>query len=236
MAAHARPLRDPRLGGDAAADAGLAGRSALPGLARALAERSRAGGRDAGRGDRGLVGARLQPPRGQPAPLRAGGRGAGWVSARPGAASRAARHRPLHRRRHRLLRLRAAGGRSRRQRPPRAGPRLRRPRSAATARPRLRVEPGPVRPGQRHLHRPPPALPALPAGGRLPVGRHDVRPAPQAVPFRGIVPPAPQRRAQASWWRRSTWTLPMLDDREALDALVADGLAEVAGGVATLPR
>ena len=27
-----------------------------------------------------------------------------------------------------------------------------------------------------------------------------------------------------------------LDDREALDALVADGLAEVAGGVATLPR
>ena len=27
-----------------------------------------------------------------------------------------------------------------------------------------------------------------------------------------------------------------LDDREALDALVADGLAEVSGGVATLPR
>ncbi|HEV8453205.1 MAG TPA: hypothetical protein VGQ45_17365, partial [Gaiellales bacterium] len=27
-----------------------------------------------------------------------------------------------------------------------------------------------------------------------------------------------------------------LDDREALDALIADGLAEVAGGVATLPR
>ena len=27
----------------------------------------------------------------------------------------------------------------------------------------------------------------------------------------------------------------MLDDREALDALVADGLAEVSGGVATLP-
>jgi hypothetical protein len=26
-----------------------------------------------------------------------------------------------------------------------------------------------------------------------------------------------------------------LDDREALDALVADGLAEVSGGVATLP-
>ena len=43
-------------------------------LARALADRGRAGGRDAGRGDRGLVGARLQPPRGQPAPLRAGGR------------------------------------------------------------------------------------------------------------------------------------------------------------------
>ena len=173
--------------------------AALPGLARALAGRGRAGGRDAGRGD--------------PRP----GRGSATTAAR--STCTAARRRSSERggfpRDQAQLRALPgigpytaaaiacfafgdAGGRARHQRPPRARPRLRRPRSAATARPRLRVEPGPVRPGQRRLHRPPPALRALPAGGRLPVGRHDVRPAAQAVALRGIVPPAPKRRAQAA--------------------------------------
>ena len=42
LAADARPVRDPRLRGDAAADAGRARRAAVPRLARALAERRRA--------------------------------------------------------------------------------------------------------------------------------------------------------------------------------------------------
>ena len=102
----------------------------------------------------------------------------------------------------------AAGGRSRRQRPPRARPRLRRPRTAATARPRLRVEPGPVRPGQRHLHRPPPALPALPAGGRLPVGRHDLRRRCASSPVSRDRSASAEAPYSSGWWRRGAWTLP----------------------------
>ena len=49
VAAHPRPLRDPRLGGHAPADAGRAGGPALRGVAGALAHRRRAGGGGAAR-------------------------------------------------------------------------------------------------------------------------------------------------------------------------------------------
>ena len=84
----ARPLRDPRLGGHAPADPGRARRPALPGVARALADRRGACGGDAGRRDPGVERARVQPAGGQPAPVRAGRRRARRVPARARRASR----------------------------------------------------------------------------------------------------------------------------------------------------
>ena len=102
VAPHARPVRDPRQRGDAAADAGRARRPALPRwLERwptvdALAAASPA--------DviRRVAGPRLQPPRAQPPPRRPHRRRA-RLAGRP---HRAARRRPLHGRRRRQLRLR----------------------------------------------------------------------------------------------------------------------------------
>ena len=70
LAPHEGPVRDPRQRGDAAADAGRARDPALARLARALAHARRACGRDSRRCDPRLAGARLQPPRTQPAPRR----------------------------------------------------------------------------------------------------------------------------------------------------------------------
>ena len=89
LAADPRPLRDPRQRGDAAADAGRPRRAALPGVARALADRRGAGRGDAGRRDPGVERPRVQPPGGQPAPVRAGRGGARRLPARAGRASEA---------------------------------------------------------------------------------------------------------------------------------------------------
>src|SRR4051812_40543408 len=79
LAAHARPIRDPRLRGDAPADAGLARRPALPEVARPPAGRAGALVRVDRRCDPRLAGARLQPARGQPAPRVAACRRA-WLA------------------------------------------------------------------------------------------------------------------------------------------------------------
>ncbi len=55
VAAHQRPVRDPRQRGDAAADAGRSRRPSLPRLARAVAERGDARGRARGRCDSRLA-------------------------------------------------------------------------------------------------------------------------------------------------------------------------------------
>ena len=73
VAPHARPVRDPRLGGHAPADAGRAGRAAVRALARAVADGRGARRGLARRGDRRVAGARLQPA-GARAPSRGGSR------------------------------------------------------------------------------------------------------------------------------------------------------------------
>jgi hypothetical protein len=103
VAGHERPVRDPRLGGDAPADAGRARDPALRGLAGALADRSIARCR-AGRGGAGRVGGpRLQPPSAAPARGMRGRRRA-RVAAGP---RRAARGRAVHGRRACGIRVRA---------------------------------------------------------------------------------------------------------------------------------
>ena len=74
VARDARPLRDPRQRGHAAADAGRPRDRALDGLARALADRRGAGRREHRRRRARLVGARLQPARRQPAARSTGRR------------------------------------------------------------------------------------------------------------------------------------------------------------------
>ena len=103
LAAHARPVRDPRQRGDAAADAGRSRRPALPALARALADRGGSRGCHDRRGDRRVAGARLQPARRHAAPRGARCRRA-RLARRPDGA---ARRRAVHRGRRRELRVRA---------------------------------------------------------------------------------------------------------------------------------
>ena len=74
LAEDARPVRDPRQRGDAAADAGRAGRAAVRRMARALAERGGARGGAGGGRHPGVAGAGLQPAGAQPPPGGAGGR------------------------------------------------------------------------------------------------------------------------------------------------------------------
>ena len=71
LAQDARPVRDPRLRGDAPADAGRPRRAALLAWLGALADGRGARRRLACRGDPRVAGARLQPARGQPASRRA---------------------------------------------------------------------------------------------------------------------------------------------------------------------
>ena len=74
VAAHHRPVRDPRQRGDAAADTGRPGDPAVSRLARALAVRERARRRLGRRRDSGVAGARLQPARARTAARSSGSR------------------------------------------------------------------------------------------------------------------------------------------------------------------
>src|SRR5439155_19228874 len=71
VAANPGPVREPRLGGDAPADAGRAHRPSLLRLARALADRHGPGGGIARGRDPRLARPRLQPTWAQPPPGRA---------------------------------------------------------------------------------------------------------------------------------------------------------------------
>ena len=179
MEADARPVRDPRLGGDAATDAGRTRDSALSRLAGALADvdgarRSAGGGRDPG-----MARARLQPPRAESASRRREDRGRGLARR----SHRAPRRRAVHRCGSRELRARAGRLAGRHQREPRTG----------THRP-------PLLPGGRagadgsRCNGVPGACPALrhlPARISVSIPRATLRAAAQAVPLRRLLPPTP---------------------------------------------
>ena len=112
LAPHARPVRDPRLGGHAPADAGRPGRAAVRALARAVADGRGARRGLARRGDRRMAGARLQPS-GACAPPRGGARRGARLARRP---DRAAGRRAVHGGRAPELRLRRGRPAARRQR------------------------------------------------------------------------------------------------------------------------
>ena len=84
-------------------------------------------------------------------------------------------HRPLHRARDRMLRLRRPGDGARHERPARARAGARGDRRRAAARPRVGLEPGALRSRRAGLPRARPALRALPARGALPVARPRLR-------------------------------------------------------------
>ena len=168
-------------------------------MARALAFGRGARRRDARGCDPRVAGARVQPPRRQPAPSGPPNRRRG-LAARPDRASRSG---SVHRRRRRTVRLRSPGASRRCER-------------AACSRPDRRL----VRAGfgacadgsRRHgLSRPHPALRQLPARRTVPSTRSALRAAPQAGPVRRLVPPAtcskryassPTSLANASSWTR----------------------------------
>ena len=185
MAADARPVRDPRLRGDAAADAGLPRRAALPRLARALADGRLARRSVARRRDPRVAGPRLQPARAQPPPRRARRRRA-RVARRP---DRAARRRAVHGGRGPIVRVRRRRPAARHERPAHRGA------HGTPLRPRLRS--GADGPRPHGLPRARPALRRVPARRALPVPRHALRAAAQAGALRGLVPPAPSRNAPA---------------------------------------
>jgi hypothetical protein len=179
MEADARPVRDPRLGGDAATDAGRTRASALYLLAGALADGDSARGGAGGGRDPGMARARLQPPRAESPSCRTEDRGRrlAWRSA--GASRRWA----VHRGGSRELRSRTrhpAGGH---QREPRPGthrlPLLAGGRAGADGSRRNGV-PGAC-----------PALWHLPACGKLSCTRPNLRAAAQAIALRRLVPPTP---------------------------------------------
>src|SRR5438094_4940016 len=103
VAAHARPVRDHRLGGDAAADAGRARDPALPRLAGAVADGGGAGSRIDSRRHPRVARARLQPPGPEPPSRGAEDRGRGLARRSDGPAG----GRPVH----------GCGGRELRARP-----------------------------------------------------------------------------------------------------------------------
>src|SRR5512133_235004 len=183
LARDARSVRDPRLRGDAAADAGLEGGAALARVARTLAYGRGAGRGEHGAGDPRVAGARLQPPRAQPATGRPCRRRK-WLARRP---DRAAGGRALHGGGGRLLRLRAPGAAGGRERAPSSGA------NGRGFRPHLRGgAEGPRRDGR---HRPRPALRQVPALCDLPVARPPVRAAAQAGALRRLVQAAAGRGA-----------------------------------------
>ena len=197
VAPNTRPVRDPRLRGDAPADAGEPGRAALRGLARALARRPRARRGFTRGGDPRVAGARVQPPRPEPAPRRTR-RCRARLAGRP---DRAAGRRPLHGRR-------GARVRARRRR---AAARHERAADRGADRPQLRpvMRTGADGPRTHDLPRARAALRRVPARRAVPVPRPALRAAAQAVALRGLVPPAPRgdaaaRRRVAAPARRSS--------------------------------
>ena len=220
VAADARPVRDPRLRGDAPADAGRARRAALRALAGPVADGRRPRGREPIRRDRRMAGSRLQPSRRRAPPRRLSDRRRG-LARRP---HRAPRRRPVHGRGHRELRLR-------RERPP--ARRQRRPRRA-THRAWLHRRRGAGADGSRCdcVPRADPALRRLPAHGRVPFARHARRACAEAVALRGLVPSPPGDDAQgvADAPQRAG-----VLDPTVVEALERDGLVVVEDGLVRLP-
>ena len=79
-----------------------------------------------------------------------------------------------------------------------------------------------------------PALRRMSARDSVPVTREALRAAPEARPLRRLVPPAPGSTRSASWPKDLAGAHVL--DGEAVDALEADGLVQVRGGLVTLPR
>ena len=184
VAADARSVRDPRLGGDAPADAGGTRHSALPRVARPLAL-GRGTRRRVARGrDPRVAGARLQPQGPQPAPSGLSDRRRRLA----GGPDRASRSRSLYGQRAGAIR----------PRPPRAPDRRERAPSPRQERGLVRSRSGPRADGSRrhHLSRADPTLRRMSSGERLPFEGEALRAAPQAGPIRGLVQAAAGRRAQ----------------------------------------
>ena len=220
LAEDARSVRDPGLGGDAAADAGRARDPTLARLARALADAGRARRRIARRRDQGMAGARLQPARDQPAPGGAGRRGhrlAGRPDGTPGC-------RPVYGRRDPQPGVRRARPPDRHERRPDPGADRTRLRTGSAA--------GALRPRRNRVPGAGAALRRVPAGGALPVARAAIRAAAEAVALRGLVPAA-AGRAPAAGRRRGSAGREL--DREAVDSLLRDGLVEQSGELVRLP-
>ena len=102
----------------------------------------------------------------------------------------AARHRPVHGARDRVLRVRRPGHRARHERAARARALARNHRRGAAAGPRLGLEPGALRPRRAGLPGSGAALRGLPAGCLVPLARADVRAAAPSEPLRGLAPAA----------------------------------------------
>ena len=217
---HEGSVRDPRLRSHAAADTGRARDPALARLARALADTRCARCRDSRRCDPSLAGARLQPPRAQPAPRRVRDRRTGVA----GGSHRPPRRGALHRRRDPQPGVRRAG--------------------AARGHERRRIQ---ERTGHAFG---PDALQALFDLGatvclaRVP--RCEVCPLAEACPSRGrrYGPLRKQSAFEGSFRQRRALLLRevaaeprLLDtlDREAVESLLRDGLIERAGEVVQLP-
>ena len=220
LAPDARPVRDSRVGGDAPADAGRARDPALPGMARALADRGIARRRAAGRRDPRVAGSRLQPACAEPPPSRDSDR-LGRLARRP---DRAARRRRVHGSGDPALRVR--GGRAARGR-----------------------ERGPGRPSnQRVVHwsgrsradgsrrddlsRPHPALRACPLATECPSRGTRDEPARKQGAFEGSFR---QRRATVLRLVAQTRSGARRAGREAVRSLERDGLVVVDDGTVALP-
>ena len=104
---------------------------------------------------------------------------------------------------------------------------------ARPAGPRLRVEPGALRPRTRGVHRPHAALRSVPTRCRCPSRGRTYAPLRRQSRFEGSFR---QRRARLLRAIAAAGRLPEGEaDAEALVSLVRDGLAEVEGGEARLP-
>ena len=219
LAPHDGSVRDSPQRGDAPADAGRAGDSALSALARALADGGGSRSRVDGRRDRRMAGARLQPACGQPAPSGTR-RHRGRLAA---GSHRAAGGRAVHGRGGRELRLRAGRAPCRHQRAAGAG--------ADRRGLRRFVRAGAVRPRGDRLPGAHPALRDLPARRACPSRGRRYEPLRRQSRFEGSFR---QRRAVAL--RAIAEGRPAGDD-EAVASLARDGLVAVGGdGTAALPE
>ena len=201
LATNARPVRDPRLGGHAPADAGRPGRPAVRALARAVADGRGARRRLARRRHRRVAGARLQPSSACAPPRGNSCRGS-RLARRP---DRAAGRRAVHGGRAPELRLRRGRPPARRQR--RAG------RAAHGARVHRRCRAGADGSRRNRLPGADPAVRALPSRGVVPLTRDARRARAEAVALRGLLPAAPRgcpasRRDRATGRRQSSTPTP----------------------------